>query len=289
VELDGSTMPMLGNVTGSFMNPRFSPDGSRLMLQSTSPKGNDLVVYDLETRTRLQVTSNGSAVGGTWTPDSRAAAYFSSEDGRDAIWLRAVDGKSAAVRLIDAQGAMAPDVGHDGAQLVIQRIIDGTWGIWRAAVTGDRTPAPVVVESYDAFMPALSPDGHWLSYAANPSGRYQIYVRPFPGGGNATQVSEDGGTEPAWSGDGRTIFFRDGRRMLSARVQLVGSAPAILTRRVLFTDTFDGDMPMPHRNYDVTADGKHFVMIGAAGGLPETIVVLNWLTDFQARIAAAGR
>jgi len=77
--------------------------------------------------------------------------------------------------------------------------------------------------------------------------------------------------------------------MLSARVQFSGSAPTIQARRVLFTDTFDGDMPMPHRNYDVTADGKHFVMIGAAGGLPETIVVLNWQTDFKARIAAAGR
>jgi Tol biopolymer transport system component len=143
------------------------------------------------------------------------------------------------------------------------------------------------VEKYDAFMPALSPDGRWLAYASNESGRYEIYVRPYPSPGAAVQVSQDGGTEPTWSADGRRLYFRDGRRMLVT--QLNTTPPVTITnRRVLFTGTFDGDMPMPHRNYDVARDGRHFVMLAATPGTaPQTIVVLNWLTDFRARISSS--
>jgi len=101
------------------------------------------------------------------------------------------------------------------------------------------------------------------------------------------QVSQDGGTEPAWSADGQRLFFRGERRMYVATVR-DRSELAVTDRRVLFTDAFDGDMPMPHRNYDVSKDGRHFVMIGAAPGVaPETVVVLNWLGELRTRLASA--
>ena len=287
VDTAGVATPMLTGVIGSFMSPRLSPDGTKLIVQSTTAKGNDIWLYDIATRTPSQVTTSGAAVGGTWTPDGRRTIYFSTEGGRDALWMRAVDGSAPPERLLNAPGIFAVTISSDGTQLIFQRIIGGVWGVWSAAMTGDRTPRPIVVGKYDAFMPALSPDGRWLAYATNESGRYEIYVRPYPVPGAVVQVSQDGGTEPAWSADGHRLYFRDGRRMLVAQVHTEPTV-TITDRHVLFSDSFDGDMPMPHRNYDITRDGRHFVMLAATPGKePQTIVVLNWLTDFRARIAAA--
>jgi eukaryotic-like serine/threonine-protein kinase len=223
-------------------------------------------------------------VGGTWTPDGQHTIFLSTEGGQDGFFISAMDGSAPPKRILSASGVFAPTVSPDGTQLIFQRMIEGVWGVWSAAISGDGAPRPIVVEKYDAFMPALSPDGGWLAYASNESGQYQIYVRPYPATGSPVQVSQDGGTEPAWSADGRRVFFRDGRRMLVARLSTV-PAVTITKRRVLFTDTFDGDMPMPHRNYDVARDGRHFVMLAATPGKePQTIVVLNWLTDFRARV-----
>lgn len=138
-------------------------------------------------------------------------------------------------------------------------------------------------------MPAVSADGRSLAYAASESGRYEVLVRPFPGAGTAMQVSLGGGTEPAWAPDGRTISYRADRRMMAADLT-PGTARTVIRRRALFADTFDGDMPMPHRNYDVMPDGRHFVMIAPNDDrAPETIVVLNWLGEFRAKVAGVPR
>ncbi len=110
----------------------------------------------------------------------------------------------------------AAEVAPDGRELLFQRQADGSWGIWSAPMDGSRRPRPVVREGFDAYMPALSPDGRRLAYASNASGRHEVYVRPFPGPGAAVQVSEAGGTEPAWSRDGRRLFYRGGRRLHAA-------------------------------------------------------------------------
>jgi eukaryotic-like serine/threonine-protein kinase len=286
VDTAGVATTMLAGVEGSFMNPRLSPDGTKLIVQSTTSKGNDIWQYDIATRTQTRVTNSGDAVGGTWTPDGQRTIYFSSRGGRDAFWANAVDGSVPPKRVLSAAGLFAASVSHDGTQLIFQRIIDGVWGVWSAALDGDTTLHPIVVATYDAFMPSLSPDGRWLAYAANESGRYEIYLRPYLEPGAVVQVSQDGGTEPAWSADGQRLYFRDGRRMLVAQVRTTPSV-TITDRHVLFSDAFDGDMPMPHRNYDIARDGRHFVMLAATPGKePQTIVVLNWLTDFRARIAA---
>lgn len=287
VDSAGNARPLLRGVSGAFMNPRLSPDGKRVAIQVTTKKGNDVWIYDLATSTPLHITESGSAVGPTWTPDGKRVVFFSTKDGKDAAWNADADGRSTPAPLLPSDGIFSVSVSADGGQLVFQRMKSGVWSIWHANMTGDVTPRVFVQEKYDAFMPSLSPDGHWMAYAANESGRYEIYIRPFPGPGAAVQVSQSGGTEPAWSRDGRKLFFRGDRRMYEANIsKKVGVAVSNL--RVLFTDAFDGDMPMPHRNYDMTKDGQQFVMIGAAPeSILQTIVVLNWLDELRARIAAA--
>ena len=287
VDSAGNAKPLLRGVSGVFMNPRLSPDGKRVAVQVTTKKGNDVWIYDLATSTPLHITESGSAVGPTWTPDGKRVVFFATKDGKDAAWSAATDGRSAASPLLPSDGIFAVNVSADGGQLIFQRQKGGVWSIWHANMVGDVTPRAFVQEKYDAFMPSLSPDGHWMAYAANESGRYEIYVRPFPGPGATVQVSRNGGAEPAWSRDGRKLFFRGDRRMYEANISNK-SGIAVSNVRELFTDTFDGDMPMPHRNYDLTKDGRQFVMIGAAPeSTPQTIVVLNWLNELRARLASA--
>lgn len=288
VDSAGTAKPLLQDVTGSFMNPRLSPDGKRVAVQVTSKRGNDIWIYDIASSTPLHVTESGSAVGPTWTPDGKQVVFFSTQGGKDAAWLASTNGSTPPAPLFSVDGMFGLSVSNDGHQLIFQRMIGGVWSIWHADIAGDKIPHAFIAEKYDAFMPSLSPDGKWIAYAANESGRYEIYLRPFPESGAAVQVSHNGGSEPAWSRDGRKLFFRGDRRMYEAAITANGAGLSVSGIHVLFTDAFDGDMPMPHRNYDITNGGQQFVMIGAArDAAPQTIVVLNWLHELREKLAVA--
>lgn len=286
VDTSGKATPLMRGLNGNFMNPRMSPDGKRLSMQVSDVSGNDVWLYDVATNTPSRITSFGGAVGPTWTPDGRFLVFFSTQNAQDAVWRAPADGSTAPERVVSIDGVFALSVSRDGQQLIFQRIMNGRWSVWYASLSGDHTPHPFIAEKFDAYMPALSPDGHMMAYSANESGRFEVYVRPFPGPGAAVRVSEDGGAEPLWSANGHKLFFRGDRRMLAADIAIRPTI-SVTNRRVLFTDAFDGDMPMPHRNYDVTRDEK-FIMIAAnKGDAPQTIVVLNWLDELRAKLSAA--
>ena len=285
VDSSGTAQPMFAGVRGGFMNPRYSPDGRRLVIQGTSPQGADAWIFDVASGTSTRVTTAGTVVGPTWTPDGRRIVYLSMDGGRSAFWSQPIDASQPPERIVVGEGLFAADVTPDGQSVVFQRQLSGAWSIWSAPVHGDGRLRPVVLEKFDAYMPAISPDGRWLAYAANVTGRYEVYVRPYPGPGSTVQVSTEGGTEPAWTRDGRTILFRADRRMYAATI--AARPELVVTRRVaLFTDAFDGDMPMPHRNFDVSPDARHYVMIeAAADAVPQTVVVLGWLKELRTAVA----
>ncbi|MEP6732923.1 MAG: protein kinase [bacterium] len=280
-DLNGAVKPLLKTVTGTFMNPRLSPDGTRIVAQGTTPQGNDLWLYDVASHTPTRLTTTGSAQLPAWTPDGRRIVFW-SQMGAAFWWMRA-DGDSLPEMLLSIPGGLASSVTSDGRNLVFERLIDGTWSIWDAPMNGAHTPRPLVKSKSDSYMPAVSPDNNWLAFASNVSGRYEVYVQPFPGPGAPVQVSDSGGGEPVWSPDGRRLFYRGDGRLIET---LLTFAPrvAVSARKSLFSDTFDGYMP--HANYDVLRDGKHFVMVGTNSG-PETVVTLDWLPELRARLAAA--
>jgi eukaryotic-like serine/threonine-protein kinase len=127
----------------------------------------------------------------------------------------------------------------------------------------------------------LSPDGRWLAYLSDETGRFEVYVRPFPGSGPRAQVSTGGGTEPVWSRDGGALFYRSGPALLRARLTTAPS-PAVAARDTLFRGAFLRDPS--HANYDVAADGR-FLMLQNAADQSETLVVLNWARELRARLA----
>ena len=283
----GRVTPILAGLSGAFMNPRIAPDGRRVTVQRATAEGTDAWVYDVTNGSQARVTRSGAVLGPAWDSTGSHLIYASTSAGRDGLWRIAADSNLPRERLTTTSGAFAPSPSRASGVLLFQRRISGVWSIWRAPVKGEGEPQPIVTGTFDAFMPSLSPDGRWLLYASSESGRYAVYLRPYPGPGDALHVSLDGGTEPAWSADGRHIYYRGDRKLTRAELR-GGMSPVITNRRVLFADTFDGDMPMPHRNYDVFPDGHRFVMIAPTGdATPETIVVLEWAKELRARPASS--
>ena len=130
----------------------------------------------------------------------------------------------------------------------------------------------------------VAPDGRWLAYTSNESGRYEVYVQPFPEPGEKFQISTGGGADPVWSRNGRELFYRAGNKMMAVPVQtgtrFVAGKPA-----ELFEGRHEtlGAAGVPAGSYDVAADGQRFLMVKAAAARPPTQinVVINWFEDLK--------
>jgi eukaryotic-like serine/threonine-protein kinase len=160
--------------------------------------------------------------------------------------------------------------------------------------SGDRTPRPILETRYAEAYPDFSPDGRWLAYASDETGRTEVYVQAYPGPGPRQQVSTNGGTGPAWSRDGRELFY--------TTTQTVGGQPT-LTKMMAVTVThqptlttgaprqlFEGRYGATGgiRSYDVTSDGRRFLMVQqkerTALSAAEMVFVQNWLEELKARV-----
>jgi dipeptidyl aminopeptidase/acylaminoacyl peptidase len=188
------------------------------------------------------------------------------------------------VRIALASGGFAPMVTPNGQTLVFHRNNDKEpKSIWQAPVRGGAAPRRVFNDASPNYMPDVSPDGKWLAYVSSQEGHEEVFVRAFPGPGSPMQVSTSGGSEPGWSPDGSRIFYRDKRSLMSARV-MTKPAFNIAPPERLFEGAFDA---MPHRNYDVSLDGTHFLMIATT--LPDAVIVLNWLPELRFCLRAAAK
>jgi hypothetical protein len=146
----------------------------------------------------------------------------------------------------------------------------------------------------DEQYPDLSPDGRWIAYASNESGRSEVYVQPFPALGSRHQISTDGGTAPAWSRDGRELFYTTtetfGGQSSPTRMMAVSvaTAPGFVASppRVLFEGRYGATGVV--RPYDVSADGQRFLMVKQKERAPisasQMILVQNWLEEVKARV-----
>ena len=176
----------------------------------------------------------------------------------------------------------------DGQTLIFKEFNPKTGlDLWLLPLTGDRVPRPYLVTPFNEGLATVSPDGHWLAYVSDESGRREMYVRSFPAGGGKWQISTQGGAAPLWARNGRELFFRSGEAVLAVDVTTkpgfsLGKARLLFEGRYLREP--DGI------DYDVTADGQRFLMIKPSEGeLAATRfnVVLNWSEELKARVPSA--
>jgi serine/threonine-protein kinase len=272
-----------------YSDPRLSPDG-RLVAAHLQGDQNDVWVADVTrgSLTRLSYDA-GEDETPAWSPDGRTVAWASTRsDLIRGIFRRRADGSGSEelVWRLDKH-CHVHDWSPDGRYLVLEIVDPNTSGdLWLLNLEGTPSATVFLQTPFNERNSRLSPDGHWLAYVSDESGRDEVYIHAFPQGGSKLQVSTSGADQPVWSRDGYKLFMRG-----SGSIQEVpfrsGAPPSIGSVASLFTDRFENPQAGSHTGYDVFPDGR-FLMIqsqAAPGGREEIEVVLNWIEDVKRQLA----
>jgi serine/threonine-protein kinase len=277
----GNTRPLLP-VPGNYLSPALSPDGSRLALTS----GGDIWVYELGRGSMTRLTFGGGYRNALWSADGR---YIVSRAARDILSVRA-DGTAQPQVL--TQG-IPWSFTRDGKRLAFNNVspanIDDIWTVpVETGSSGLRAGKPelFVQAPFHERGPMFSPDGRWLAYQSNESGTYEVYVQGFPDGHGKRQISLGGGTLPAWSRNGRDLFFKFNRVIMVASYQARGDSFVPGTPRVWFEKQI-ANFPST-MSYDPAPDGKHIVALMPADTRDEprdrVIFLLNFFDELRRRV-----
>jgi eukaryotic-like serine/threonine-protein kinase len=290
VDRAGKAQPVSGELR-AYGSPRVSPDGRRVAVDIQEGGGTAVWVLDMVQKTLTKLTFHKEAGRPVWAPDGRYIAYTVFDNTPDIYWIRA-DGSALADSLLVTPGRQLADTWTpDGTALLYHENNATTTrnDIMLLSMDSARTRRPYLQTPSDEFAPAVSPDGNWVAYSSDESGRVEVYVRAFPEPGGKIQISLDGGTEPRWSRNGRELFYRNSDRMIAATIE---TRPEFSVERR--TELFRGSFPANqyHAQYDVTPDGQ-FVMTQGPEASSDLVVVLNWFDHLRTRAggvsAASGR
>lgn len=265
----------------AFNNARFSPDGRRVATDVMPPGTDryDLWELDLTANTFRRITFDSGSLSPVWSADGRRIAFANKPGGRPygfaVRWIPADGSDSAETLLPFGFGQFPQTFTSDGRTLVLQiRHPANGFDIWTLPMRGERTLRPYLRGPSDEHSPAVSPDGRWLAYVSNESGRDEVYVQPFPKPGTRVLVSSGGGREPRWAASGREIFYRGEPGMVATAVT---TSPSFrVGGRIVLFDDKPFLAHLYGAAYDVHPDGRRFLMIRRGLESPQVVVVLNW-------------
>jgi serine/threonine-protein kinase len=300
VDRNGEATP-LWEQTGSYTNPRLSPDGNRLSMTVLRDGNWDIWVFDLERRVSTRLTFDESSdTEQVWSPDGEFIVFSSNQDkaGVENLYRKRADGSGEAERLTElASSGWATSWSADGRFITYWTAENGGGDLWVLPLEGDRKPELFLSTPFSETVGAFSPNGRWLAYASNETGRTEVYVRPFPAAGGKWQVSNEGGNFPAWSRDGRELFYRTDQGLMVASVEIGGETFRAGTPRALFKGNFRGGEAgvgfagNVFSDYEVSPDGRRFVLFPGAENAeelerPHIILVTRWFDDLRRTFAS---
>ena len=295
VDRDGNAQP-LPLPLRAYSHPRISPDGWQVAMEVESPAHN-LFTYDLARGVLTQVTLDGGSFWPVWTPDSKRLAF--SSIGRPIMWSIPVDRSEPAERLTSIGAGHRPSSwSPDGRVLAFDSDDDsGAGDVGVLELDRDRKPRLFAATRFAEGSPKFSPDGRWIAFSSNESGKNEIYAQAYPGPGPKLQLSIGGGTDPVWARNGRELFYRNGDSMMVVEIRLQPSlTPG--KPRVLWTGRYARGLSsqgspagVTNSNYDVTPDGQRFLMIQEEedGLIAIQIHVLpNWSEELKRQLQQVG-
>jgi serine/threonine protein kinase/Tol biopolymer transport system component len=281
----GRRIGVLGDLQPYF-DLELSPDQKRASVSSTSSQlGADIWLYDVARGLPTRFTFGpGNAAGSIWSPDGNRIVFGSTRKGHYDLYQKASSGAGAEEVLLEDNLDKLPMSWTPDGRFILYASTGTATGndLFTLPLFGDRKPVPFLQTRFNESQGQFSPDGRWVAYTSNESGRYEVYVAPFPGPGGKWQISTAGGSSPRWRRDGAEIFFlAPDNALMATAVNGKASSFQVGAVRLLFQTHLIGQ----RHEYDVSADGQKFLINSAplqngAASAPIT-VVLNWTAGLK--------
>jgi len=298
MDREGKTTP-LRSAAAPWTAPQFSPDGRRLALQIRAGSSADIWVYEWARDTLTRLTSV-RGVKPVWTPDGRRIVFASEgNNGKNELYWQRADGVGDAQRLTDSPNGKLPASWHpSGKFLAFAELNQQTnFDVLILPMEGNETsgwkagqPTVFLNSRFDEQEPRFSPDGRWIAYQSNESGRSEVYVRPYPGPGGKWQISTGGGLYPTWSRTAHELFYgTPAQQIMVSAYEVEGDAFRAVKPRLWSDGRYRSRGAF--RPFDLHPDGKRFALAPAtpapAGAKQDHVTVIFNVFDELRRIAPA--
>jgi Tol biopolymer transport system component len=271
----------LGDADSPLNGPALSFDGRQVVVGRNIGSNWDIWLIDVARGVPTRLTSDPALdSNAVWSPDGSRIVFNSAR--KDAgLFTKSLTGSGQEEALLATPYApTAKDWSSDGRFLLYQELRPTTgFDLWALPMGGDRKPFPVAQSSFNERDGQFSPDVKWIAYASDHSGRSEIYVQPFPGPGEETQVSTAGGAQVRWRADGKELFYVAlDARLMAVPMQLPPTGTTIVVGRPvpLFATHIGGALLQIGTQYVVARDGQRFLMNTQPEVTPPISVILNW-------------
>jgi serine/threonine protein kinase len=278
---------------GGTAGASISPDGRFCAFSVQEEKWN-LWIYDLKMKISRRLTDNEGSDGGvSWSPDGKTLYFLSTRfNGNINVATMPFDGSKQPELLLEGgKRDEYPMLSPDGKNLVFVMNNNDNDDIFIWPLDGSQKPKPYLQTAKNEGSPAISPDGKWIAYTSDESGLSEVYVGPFPGPAGFRKISVDGGIEPCWAPDGKTLYFRTEKGKKLYQVSFQSGAELKIGSPQLLFENNDWIADAPFRQYDISPNGKFFILIRTNERETKTvqaerrlIVVQNWFEELKTKI-----
>ena len=281
VDRSGAMRP-IATLEGDFVHLAISPDGKRVALGGYGDDG-DIWTYDLDRGVASRLTfEKEEEETPIWSPDGMRIAYSASRGGKRVIAIRSADGSGPEQVIATlASHAHLHSWSPDGKTILLSVLLSaGQHDLWVTPADGSAPPREFISSPFAKLDAAFSPDGKWVSYTSNETGRREVYITAYPGPGGRLQISNMGGQGAVWSRNGRELYYRDRNHIMAVTLQ-PGPQMKVSVPRPIF------DAP-DYASFAPTPDGRFIALpIDFEKNPADLHVVLNWQSALKPAAAAA--
>jgi serine/threonine protein kinase len=285
LDRSGNVIDTVG-VAGYYSDIALSPDGNRLAYEVTDPQiqAEDIWVYDLVRNVPSRLTfEESNEVWPIWSPDGSSIIYASNKNGHFELMERQANGLGEPKLIFSAKGETGPsDWSRDGKTIILGNFQDN-WNIWLLNAQDSGQYEPLTSAPYTERKGRISPNGRFIAYQSNESGRAEIYVRDLRGSGGKWQVSADGGFSPCWRSDGKELYYSNQNwNLMAVSVSTDQDSFQAGVPEKLFNRRYNSTGIVQNR-YVAADDGQRFLMNVPISepGKSEIVVVLNWDSELD--------
>jgi serine/threonine-protein kinase len=287
VDKKGKVEPLSGATSRGYITVKISPDNKKVAFTVQDGSNSDVWIYDLERHIMSPLTSDGSSGYPFWELDSEFLLFGSYRSGKPQFFRQGVisSGQAELLMTLEEPVGVMTSYSPDSKELLFS-ISDPKFprldqDIWVILLGQDQefSQRPYIQRNINQREAVWSPCGKWVAYSSDESGRWEIYVEPYPDPGTKVTVSTEGGQQPVWSRDGKELFYRNGNKMMATAVEK-GSEFKVTDNIKLFEGRY---LSLPSIiNYDVAPDGR-FLMIQETeeSVLLGINIVLNWFDELK--------